>query len=186
MREKLLDAAEELVQSRGLNGVTFQDLADAVGLRKPSVFHHIRNREELASALIERCGTKHGPDYARVVESDASAPEKLRRVAEIFEMGLKNKRPCLLAAIGSGIESLSDASAEQLREAAGGAIDRFAEIFSQGRREETLDFEGAPKHAAMGFFAMLQGLQTLCRAKGDTRAFKKAAAAFIDSIERTG
>ena len=34
----------------------------------------------------------------------------------------------------------------------------------------------------MGFFAMLQGLQTLCRAKGDLRAFKKAAASYIDSI----
>ncbi len=92
MREKLLDAAEALVQSRGLNGVTFQDLADAVGLRKPSVFHHIRNKEELASALIERCSSKHGPQYASVVESHLSAPEKLRRVADIFEKGLKKGR----------------------------------------------------------------------------------------------
>lgn len=183
MREKLLDAAEGLVQSRGLNGVTFQDLADAVGLRKPSVFHHIRNKEELASALIERCNSKHGPQYARVVESDLSAPEKLRRVAEIFEEGLKNGRPCLLAAIGSGVESLSASSTQALREAANGAIGRFAEIFIQGRQEDSLTFEGSPTDAATSFFAMLQGLQTLCRAKGDTRAFKKAAASYIDSIE---
>ena len=36
-----------MVQDRGLNAVSFQDLADAVGLRKPSVFHHFRNKEEL-------------------------------------------------------------------------------------------------------------------------------------------
>ena len=185
MREKLLDAAEELVQNRGLNGVTFQDLADAVGLRKPSVFHHIRNREELASALIERCSTKHGPEYAKVVESELSAPEKLRQVANIFERGLSSGRPCLLAAIGSGIESLSESATQQLQVAANGAISRFSEIFSQGRKDGSLTFEGTPTHAAMGFFAMLQGLQTLCRAKGDTRAFKKAAATFIDSITET-
>ena len=186
MREKLLDAAEEIVQNRGLNGVTFQDLADAVGLRKPSVFHHIKNKEELASALIERCNSKHGPQYAAVVEMDLGAPEKLRRVAEIFARGLKEGRPCLLNAIGSGLESLSPAATAELQAAANGAIGRFAEIFAQGRAEGSLEFEGTPTHAAMGFFAMLQGLQTLCRAKGDMRAFKKAATSFIDSIEATG
>ena len=46
----------------------------------------------------------------------------------------------------------------------------------------SLTFEGTPEHAAMAFFAMLQGLQTLCRAKSDVRAFKKAAATYIDSM----
>ena len=59
-------------------------------------------------------------------------------------------------------------------------------IFAQGREEDSLEFEGAPEHAAMAFFAMLQGLQTLCRAKHDTRAFKKAAATYIDSITVEG
>lgn len=182
MREKILDAAESLVQSRGLNGVTFQDIANAVDLRKPSLFHHIKNREELAISLIERCSTKHGPQYAAVVEKDVSAPEKLKQVAKIFEDGLKRERPCLLAALGGGMESLSPAAATELRNAAEGAVGRFAMIFAQGREEGSLCFEGTPEHAAMGFFAMLQGLQTLCRAKSDVRAFKKAAATYIDSI----
>lgn len=186
MREKLLDAAESLVQSRGLNAVTFQDLADTVGLRKPSVFHHIKNKEELALSLVERCSTKHGPQYAAVVEKDIPAPEKLTQIAKIFEDGLKKGRPCLLAALGGGMESLSPRVARELSHAAEGAVERFAMVFAQGREEGSIAFEGTPEHAAMGFFAMLQGLQTLCRAKGETRAFKKAAATYIDSITTNG
>lgn len=182
MREKLLDTAESLVQSRGLNGVTFQDLADAVGLRKPSVFHHIKNKEELALSLIERCSTKHGPQYAAVVEMHVDAPEKLRRVAKIFEDGLDNGRPCLLAALGGGMESLTPRAVQELHKAAEGAIGRFAMIFAQGREEGSLSFRGTPEHAATAFFAMLQGLQTLCRTKGEIGAFKEAAATYIDSI----
>ena len=182
MKEKLLDAAEALVQERGLNGVTFQDLADAVGLRKPSVFHHIKNRDELVFALIDRCSTKHGPQYAKVIEQDVYAPEKLRRVASIFERGVKDGRPCLLASISSGISTLSPDATEQLKDAANASIGRFAEIFAQGRKEGSLEFEGSPIDAATGFFAMLQGLQALCRAKGDTRAFKKTSKSFIDSL----
>lgn len=185
MKEKLLDAAEEIVQHRGLNGLTFQDLADAVGLRKPSVFHHIRNKAELALALIDRCGTKHGPQYAKVVAKGISAPEKLRQIARIFEQGLKNGRPCLLASISSGLESLTPAASEQLAKAAEASISRFAEVFTQGRTEGSLSFEGTPAHAAMGFFATMQGLQTLCRAQGETAVFKKAASSYIDSIDAT-
>lgn len=186
MKEKILEAAESLVQSRGLNAMTFQDLANAVGLRKPSLFHHIKNKEELTLALIERCSTKHGPKYAAVVEMDTSAAEKLRRVAGIFEDGLKQQRPCLMAALGGGMESLSDVASSELRQAAEGAIGRFAMIFAQGREEGSLEFVGTPEQAAMAFFAMLQGLQTLCRARGEIGAFKKAAAAYIDSIAVEG
>ncbi len=186
MREKLLDAAEQMVQRRGLSAVTFQDLADAVGLRKPSVFHHIKNKEELSLALIERCGSKHGPAYAEVAEGDLPAPEKLKGLAGVFEDGLQNERPCLLAALGAGQESLSEEARQELSKMASAAVGRFATVFAQGREEGSLEFDSSPDHAAMGFFAMLQGLQTLCRSSGDNSAFKQAAEAYVDSITRGG
>lgn len=185
MRDKILDAAESLVQSRGLNAVTFQDLADAVGLRKPSLFHHVKNKEELTLALIERCSTKHGPKYEAIVEKDTLAPAKLREIAKLFEDGVKQERPCLLAALEGGMDSLSDTAVNALGKAAEGAIGRFERVFAQGRKEGSLEFSGDTKHAAMAFYAMLQGLQSLCRAKGEFRTFKKAASTYIDAIAVT-
>ena len=182
MKEQILDAAEGLVQERGFDAVTFQEIADAVGLRKPSLFHHVKNKEALAAALIDRCVTKHGPQYAAVVDRRISADRKLREIAKIFEDGLENNRPCLLAAIGGSRQSLTPANQNQLEEAATLAIGRFAEIFVEGRKETSLVFKGKPEHAAMSFFAMLQGLQTLCQAKGETEAYSKAAATYIDSL----
>jgi TetR/AcrR family transcriptional repressor of nem operon len=182
MKSKILDAAEQMVQDRGLNAVSFQDLADAVGLRKPSIFHHFRNKEELTLALIDRCATKHGPQYANVVAMDISAPEKLRLIAKIFEDGLANRRPCLLAALGSSINTMPANAVEELHTTAQGAVERFSMVFEQGRRDGTVKFEGEPEFAAMGFFAMLQGLQILARAKDDSASFGKAASAYIDSI----
>ncbi len=182
MKEELLDAAEQMVQDRGLNAVSFQDLADAVGLRKASVFHHIRNKEALARALIERCATKHGPHYAAVVESHADAPEKLRRLAGVFEAGLRERRPCLLAALGGGRNTLPEVAARELSDTAKGAVDRFAVVFDQGRTEGSLRYTGSPTDAATGFFAMLQGLQILVRSLDDVERFRAAAEAYVDSI----
>ena len=51
MRERVLDAAEEMVQERGLAAVSVQQLADAVGLSNASVFHHVPNKQAVAEAL---------------------------------------------------------------------------------------------------------------------------------------
>ena len=182
MKEKILDAAEKLVQDRGLNAVSFQDLADAVGLRKASVFHHFPNKEAVALALIDRCGSKHGPKYAAVVESEATAPEKLLRLAEIFEEGLRKQRPCLIAALGGGLNTLPKSAVAELADTAKAAVERFAAVFDQGRAEDSLKFDGSPYDAAMAFFAMLQGLQVLARASGSSEAFLLAARSYVDSI----
>lgn len=46
MRDKLLDYAEKTAQGKGLEAISFQQLADAVGLSKANVFHHFKNKEE--------------------------------------------------------------------------------------------------------------------------------------------
>ena len=182
MKERILDAAEKLVQDRGLSAVSFQDLANEVGLRKASIFHHFQNKEAIALALIDRCGSKHGPQYEAVVQSEATAPQKLQQIAAIFETGLKKKRPCLIAALGGGLNTLPDKAAKELGKTANAAITRFALIFEQGSSEGTLDYQGTAADAAMAFFAMLQGLQVLARTSGNVRTFKTAAATYIDSI----
>ncbi|MEM1212394.1 MAG: TetR/AcrR family transcriptional regulator [Planctomycetota bacterium] len=182
MREQILDAAERLVQNRGLSAVSFQDLADAVGLRKASLFHHIKNKDELGRLLIQRCGSKHGPRYAAVIEQDTDAPAKLRGIARLFENDLHAGEPCLMAALGSSLDALSGSAVAELGAAAQVSVARFALVFAQGRREGSLAFEGSAEDAAMGFFAMLEGLQTLCRAKGDVSSFGPCVATYIQAV----
>lgn len=182
MKEKLLEAAERIVQSKGFSALTFQDIADEVGLRKPSVFHHIKNKEELALLLIERCGSKHGVDYEQVVGRKLPAPDKLRQIANIFERGLLEDRLCLIASISHGAAMLSDHARKALQDASSTTITLFARVFEQGRKEGTLTFEGSNYDAALCFFAMLQGLQSLTRASNNTSSFGNATDTYINSI----
>ena len=77
---------------------------------------------------------------------------------------------------------MSAAAASELKAAAEASIARFALIFAQGIEEGSLSYDGSAQHAAMGFFAMLEGLQTLCRASGDASSFGQAAATYIRAI----
>ncbi|MEO1128816.1 MAG: helix-turn-helix domain-containing protein [Planctomycetota bacterium] len=182
MRERVLDAAERMVQERGLGAVSFQQLADAVGLSKPSIFHHFANKEALARALVARCQTKYGPEYGEVVEADLAAPDKLRGIAAIFENGLRDNRLCLLGALGQSAPMLSEAVQKDLQHSVARSIERYAEVFEQGTREQSLRFEGTASDAAAAFLALLEGLQVLARARGDHALFGRAAQSYIESI----
>jgi TetR/AcrR family transcriptional repressor of nem operon len=182
MREELLDAAEQIVQDRGLHAVSFQQLADIVGMSKTGVIHHFPNREALARALVDRCQTKYGPEYAAVVDAALTAPDKLKAIAAIFEAGLENDRLCLLSTIGHGLSSLSDPVRDDLQQAVDGAIARYASVFEQGAKEGSLHFQGSPHDAATAFLALLEGLQVLARARRDNATFHRAADAFIESL----
>ena len=183
MREKLLDAAQALVQSRGLNAVSFQDLADSVGLKKPSVFHHFPSKDALAQSLLERCRTTYGARYGEVLaQQDLSAPKKLRRIAQIFDEALREDKLCLLGALGSSSSGFSEELGNDLRETANLSIERYATVFEEGKSAGTLKFKGSTRDAATAFLSMLQGLQVMARASGDLDSFSSAASSYIDSI----
>jgi AcrR family transcriptional regulator len=53
-KDAILDEATRLFAERGFEGTSMADLAEHVGLRKASLFHHFVSKEELRRAVVER------------------------------------------------------------------------------------------------------------------------------------
>jgi len=51
-REQILRVGRELVQKRSYLGFSFQDVADAVGVRKASLYHHFPSKEALGIEVL--------------------------------------------------------------------------------------------------------------------------------------
>jgi TetR/AcrR family transcriptional regulator, transcriptional repressor for nem operon len=66
-RTKLLDAAIDVVRSKGFAATSVDELCRAAGVTKGALFHHFRTKEELGAAAAGRWGE-------RAVEIFASAP----------------------------------------------------------------------------------------------------------------
>lgn len=86
-REEILMTALSLAAEKGLGNVSMQMIAEKVGIRKPSLYHHFASKEELLEALYaylrDRAKAQthtEMPDYA-VLFAGKTAPEVLRTVA---------------------------------------------------------------------------------------------------------
>lgn len=52
-RTEILDAARRLFMSRGYRAVSTRDIADAVGVTQPALYHHFGGKEALYVAVLE-------------------------------------------------------------------------------------------------------------------------------------
>jgi TetR/AcrR family transcriptional repressor of nem operon len=51
-REQILGVARDLIQTRSYLGFSFQDVADQVGIRKASLYHHFPTKESLGAEVL--------------------------------------------------------------------------------------------------------------------------------------
>ena len=53
-RDKLLDAAQEMINEQGFAATSIDQIIDRVGLTKGTFFYHFKTKNDLARALIDR------------------------------------------------------------------------------------------------------------------------------------
>ena len=76
-RELILDAATALINQRGLKGMTFVEVAQAVKLNTPSVTYYFRLKEQLAAAVYARTLDRLEALVAEAVQApDPRAPRR--------------------------------------------------------------------------------------------------------------
>jgi len=85
MKEKILVAASESFAARGFEATSLQMLADAVGIKKPSLLYHFRNKEEVRAEVLARLLSQWN---ARLPEILLAASTGKARFEAILNAGL--------------------------------------------------------------------------------------------------
>ena len=76
--QQLLDAAAELFFRKGYGATTTQDVADAVGMLKGSLYHHIDSKEDLLVGIIDEVHDAAMARLAAAQDRGGSHLEQLR------------------------------------------------------------------------------------------------------------
>ncbi len=79
-KERIKREAMRLFVEHGVDAVSMRDIAEAVGMKAPSLYAHFRSREELIGALFHASYT----EYGRVLAEAASGPGGFRRQLDVM------------------------------------------------------------------------------------------------------
>ena len=178
-RTRILDAAQEMIQRHGLNAMSFKDLSEAVGIRKPSVHHHFATKADMVNALLDRFQSEFRQAVDAIVGARVTGKTKLRRYCDLFLATLehgKNDKSCLCGMLVAEIYSLDEEGVRRVRAFFQDNVDVIQQILELGRNDKSLNGKGS----ADIVLATLEGGLFTSRCEGGPKRF----AEMINSLLR--
>ncbi|HEY7030248.1 MAG TPA: TetR/AcrR family transcriptional regulator [Thermomicrobiales bacterium] len=156
-RERVLREAHALFLERGFAEVSMQQIADASGMTKASLYYHFRDKEDLFANVVQHEGKRLLTGLTAELDGVATLHEQLKRVALYFFRAIRSDIGRLMTDFQRHV---SEESHKQMHAAfEGGGFDPigilrpdFARARTRGEiRDVDVDF------AVMLFFAMIGG-----------------------------
>ncbi|MGY0499264.1 TetR/AcrR family transcriptional regulator [Nocardia sp. FBN12] len=149
---QIYEQAARLFAERGYAGTTPQDIADAVGVSRQSLYYYVSSKEEILANLVAEMTEKGVETLRALVETDAPAPEVLYRIAHhtIVDRAANRTRFRLL---DRSEAALSEELSQRFREGRRTVLTLVTEVIERGRAEG--HFRTAnPKTSALAVLGM--------------------------------
>lgn len=170
-RTELLMQAETLVRGRGWSGFSYADLSEAVGIRKASIHHHFRTKEDLGAALVGTYAARYDAALAAILAAHPAGIDRVSAYGRLYLGGVEQGLGCLCAALA--IEG--DALPERLRRDVVGFFEehlRWLErVFRDGQADGSIRAGLDPRSHARFVVATLEGALLMERLLGDPQDF---------------
>jgi TetR/AcrR family transcriptional regulator, transcriptional repressor for nem operon len=173
--QRILDIAERLVQTRGFNGFSYADVAEALKVTKASLHYHYPSKAELGAKLIERYTRNFLAALQRIDAEAGSAAEKLRRYAAIYEGVVRDNRMCLCGMLAAEFGTLPREMRDDMRNFFDENERWLAGVLQEGKRRKTLKFSGSVTEAAQSLVGALEGAMMIARTYADVGRFRAAS-----------
>jgi TetR/AcrR family transcriptional regulator, transcriptional repressor for nem operon len=167
--EQILDLAETLIQTRSYSAFSYQDISDALGIRKASIHYHFASKAALGVAVVDRYTERFRVALTAMAQDQSkSSMEMLDFYFQPFlQFASTPDRVCLCGALAGEMLALPP----EIR----ARVNRFfkdhqawlAGILERGAKRGEFELPAAPAKTARLVFNALQGALIVKRTMGD-------------------
>ena len=174
-RDRILDAAEQLVIENGFAATSVDGVLRAAGTSKGAFFHHFDSKLDLARALTERYVVADIGQLRAALDATQDVADPVDRVlafVQFFEdradeiMSVQSS--CLYVAVLTERQLADAGTAELINQAIGawreGVVD-LLRAAAESRDQDLIDVDALADH----LFVTFEGTFLLCRSTGEPR-----------------
>jgi len=175
-RDEIMAIAKTVAQSHGYNGLSFRELAKAVGVKSASIHYHFPTKGDLGAALASRYR-----EEAREILGEPSDPyADLARFVENFRVALeRNNRMCLCGIMAAEYDDLPESVRGEVTGFADDLVAWLSEVLALLEPSRPRDVIG--QHA-FAIYAAVSGAQLTARGRGNIAMYD----AIIEGYRRSG
>ena len=177
MAAAILDAAERITQAVGYNGLSFRDLAAAVGIRSASVHYHFPTKGRLGATLARRYTDRLIGQLEQVCIANGDPAAALDHYLAVFRASLQQGgRMCLCGMLAAETDAVPDEVRFEVRRFVELNVDWLSRVIGAASGSGAASM--AVRAHARALFAALEGAMLIARGTADTVSFDAMAAQF--------
>ncbi len=182
--DDILACARTLIVAGGYNGFSYADIADAVGIRKPSIHHHFPTKADLVRTLVSRYREEAVAGLAFLERQTSDPQEQLRSYAGYWAACISDASApfCVCALLASELPVLPAEVALEVKAHFRALSDWLTSVLERGQRAHRLTLMDTPRMEAEGFMATVHGAMLSARAYGDLQIFGAVTTRLIDRL----
>ncbi|MFS2111762.1 TetR/AcrR family transcriptional regulator [Sphingomonas sp. Sphisp140] len=171
--EQIVDQARHLIMTRGYNGFSYADIAEAIGIRKASIHHHFAGKSDLAKAVVDHSRSLIHAQVEALAQAEPDASAQLRAYAHYWERCiLDNSAPfCVAAMLAAELPSLPEDVAVSVRAHFAELTSWLAQLLALGVRQGSVTLVRSPAEEADAFMSAVYGAMLSARAFGEPARF---------------
>ncbi|GGC60582.1 TetR/AcrR family transcriptional regulator [Undibacterium terreum] len=178
-REQIVRIAHRLIQTRSYLGFSFQDVADEVGIRKASLYHHFPSKEALGEEVI-RDATMKFKEWTGGMQMPAE--KKLKHYFLMYRNALDAGHAiCPAGALAPGWDCINDDLRDAVRELRSTQTNWLAQVLGELQIPQK---QSTAKLAAY-IFAVCQGALVSARMTEDVADFDAVITQLKESLHQT-
>ncbi|MBI3607430.1 MAG: TetR/AcrR family transcriptional regulator [Nitrospirae bacterium] len=181
--EQVLDVAQRLLQTRGYNGFSYKDIAQALGIRTASIHYHFPTKADLGVELAGRHRRQFRAALDRVEQRTTDPIQRLERFVDLFRQTFEvESRLCLCGMLSAEIATLPEPVAGAVEGFFSDAEEWLADTLAAGRKAGRLRFTGSPRQQARLLLAVLEGAMVVARGMRHTEHFQDVVAGHLRGL----
>lgn len=182
--DDILACARTLIIAGGYNGFSYADIADVVGIRKPSIHHHFASKVDLVRTLVSRYREEAQAGLAALERNISDPGEQLKSYVAYWEACIKDTTApfCVCALLASELPILPEEVALEVRAHFRSLASWLTSVLERGKRQGRLQLAGTARVEAEGFMATVHGAMLSARAYGDPKMFGTITRPLLDRL----
>lgn len=182
--DRILDAAQDLVQRRGYNAVSYGDLAAELDLTTAAIHYHYPSKADLGQALVARYRRVNAQKRATIVAQTEDLRGRLRAYVVLYADILEDGGFCLCGGLAAAESTLPEAVQREVRRFFVDQEDWLTTIIAEGATDPTgLNGCETPREVAALFLAAVEGAMLTSRHRPSApEAYRDSLQNLIDTI----
>ena len=167
-KQQIVELGLSLLQTRGFESFSYQDLARELGITKASIHHHFPKKADLGVALCEAIQIWHEQQFALINSHPGKVIDKLDLyIKGNLRFASGEKKICPLSSLQADVTALPDTMRIALKRMDDHELDFIAELLEQGKESGEFRFPGATRSQAMLFVLACKGALQYSRVHGE-------------------